>query len=362
MIRVLHLLSRDTTYQTEHGVSLLTDPANDGFRAIALTIGRGGDFRSAVTAAATLRFGHPGFDLIHTWDPAAFIAAVASGAPVVYSPSEIVKPGTWSWLATAAYPDVNVVSHSNWACTRQVQAGLAGERCHVIMPGIDSCRIPNSGKSALRHDLGVTDSEFVILAPGESFRPARHRMAWHAAAILRELDPRYRLLMWGRGPDARVIRDLSVRVNQPGLTIDAERLLGRKVEFEELLGVADIALVTADSTASLLPIAACAIAGLPIIAVDSVMIRRIFGGKAVSVVPPKDVRTLSQRLLELYENPSAREALGKASQAIALQKFDADRFVAEYAILYETLILHHAHLPQEAAVAPAREVAPATAR
>src|SRR4051812_18175522 len=109
MIRVLHLLSTEALYQTDQGVSLLTDPANDGFKGVALRIGRGGEFRTPFSAAATLRFGHPGFDLIHAWDSASLLAAVASGAPVVYSPPELVRPDTWSWLATVAYPEVQVV-------------------------------------------------------------------------------------------------------------------------------------------------------------------------------------------------------------------------------------------------------------
>src|SRR5690242_20042392 len=105
MIRVLHLFGVESSFQTEHGVSLLTDPAGRELRSASLTIGRGGDFRSTLGAAASLRFGHPAFDLIHAWDAPAFIAAVASGLPVVFSPERRLGRGTWSWLATAAYHD-----------------------------------------------------------------------------------------------------------------------------------------------------------------------------------------------------------------------------------------------------------------
>src|SRR6476469_4915994 len=101
MIRVLHLFSSPSTFQTEHGVSLLTDPTSNPFHSVTLTIGRGRDFRSALGAGANLRFGHSAFDLIHAWDPAAFMAAVFSGLPVVFSPQERFKRGTWSWRATA---------------------------------------------------------------------------------------------------------------------------------------------------------------------------------------------------------------------------------------------------------------------
>jgi len=58
MIRVLHLFCRPGTFQTEHGVSLLTDPTSNQFQSATLTIGRGGDFSSAIGAADNIRFGH----------------------------------------------------------------------------------------------------------------------------------------------------------------------------------------------------------------------------------------------------------------------------------------------------------------
>jgi len=177
MIRVLHLFSRETTFQTEHGISLLTDPTRSAFQTFTLTIGRGCNFRSALGAGATLRFSHSGFDLIHAWDPAAFIAAVASGLPVIFSPGEPVKRGSWSWLATAAYSDVHVVSATRWACQRQIQAGLDAERCHVIMPGLESLAVSPQAGADLRSRLGISPSQFVILAPGESARDVAVRAA-----------------------------------------------------------------------------------------------------------------------------------------------------------------------------------------
>ena len=285
MSRVLHLFSRETTFQTEHGISLLTDPTRSTFQTVTLTIGRGCNFRSALGAGATLRFSHSGFDLIHAWDPSAFIAAVASGLPVVFSPSEPVKRGSWSWLATAAYSDVHVVSATRWACQRQIRAGQQAQRCHVIMPGLESFAVSPKAGADLRSRLGISPSQFVILAPGESARAARHRVAWHAAAILRELDERFRLLIWGRGPDVRAVGDVSIRVKHPDLVIDAERRLGREIGFEELVQAADAALVTAGSDASVLPIAVCAAAGLPIVAADSALIREVFCKNDAAIVP-----------------------------------------------------------------------------
>jgi glycosyltransferase involved in cell wall biosynthesis len=351
MIRVLHLFSRQPTLQTEHGVSLLTDPTRNEFQSATSTIGRGGQFRSVLGAGAALRFAHSGLDLIHAWDPPAFVAAVASGLPVVFSPTVRVKRGSWSWLATAAYADVHVVSPTAWACDQQVKSGLPAERCHVVVPGLESTPGSINPDPDLRDRLAISASQFVILAPGESSRAARHRVAWHAAAILRVLDERFRLLIWGRGPEAQLVRNLSVRVQQADLVIDAEKRLGREVSFEELAGAADAALVTGSSDASLLPAAVCASAGLPIVATESAAIREAFGTNEIAVVARKDVRTLSQRLLELHEHPEQRARLGAAAKARAARVFDPHRFVGEYSRLYQHIVERH-HYFQGKAVAP----------
>jgi len=340
MIRVLHLFCRPSTFQTEHGVSLLSDPTAGGFHSATLTIGRGGDFRSALGAAANLRFGHSGFELVHAWDARSFIAAVASGLPVIFSPPGRFRRGTWSWLATSAYHDVHVVSPTRWGCDAQVREGLARERCHVIVPGYETAGRPAGVDAGLRARLGILPSQFVILAPGESSRSARHRVAWHAAAILRVLDDRFRMLIWGRGPEARLIRDLSAKVKQPDLVIEAEKRLGHEVSLDELAGAADVALFTGSSDASTLPLAVCASAGLPIVATESAALGELWGGQGLVVLPRKDVRTLAQTILELQEDPGRRAVLGNAARARAGEIFDPGRFVREYGELYQRVAAH----------------------
>jgi glycosyltransferase involved in cell wall biosynthesis len=341
MIRVLHLFGRQSTFQAEHGVSLLTDPTSQTFQSASLTIGRGGDFRSTLGAGANLRFSHSDFDLIHAWDAQAFIAAVVSGLPVVFSPSQRFGRGTWSWLAAAAYHDVQVVSATKWGCARRVSEGLGAERCNVIVPGYEAPERSLTADSDLRARLGILPSQFVILAPGESARAAHHRVAWHAAAILRVLDERFRLLIWGRGAEARLVRDLSAKVKQPELVVDAEKRLGRDVSFDELVWAADVALFTGSSDASALPLAACAAAGLPIVATESAVVRELFLADDVVIVPRKDVRTLSQRLLELKESPARREILGAKAKGRAEKAFDAGRFVRECGELYLRVLERH---------------------
>jgi glycosyltransferase involved in cell wall biosynthesis len=167
------------------------------------------------------------------------------------------------------------------------------------------------------------------------------------------MDKRYRFLVWGRGSEARSMREFGARLNQPGMLTIAERRLGRTVEFEELLSAADLALVTAHGGAPLLPAAACALAGVPIVAVDSPMIREALPGAGVLIVPPEGARPLARCLLELRENPDARRTLGATARANAQLRFDPRRFVREYAALYQRVAERHQIPTDPRHIAPA---------
>ncbi|HSZ56969.1 MAG TPA: glycosyltransferase [Tepidisphaeraceae bacterium] len=341
MLRALQLLSTDresSSFAEARGAMMLADNSTEACRSLVLTIGRGGDYRSAPEAAIRLRFAHA-FNLVHAWDPPALMAALGTGLPVVFSVSGRMSRGTWSWLAAMAYRDVHVVADSHTACGRLLRAGIPPARCHVIAPGVDRDRLAPCRDHRLREQLGLAAEDRVVLAPGESTFAAGHKLALHATSILHVLDPRYRLLLWGRGREAGSIAWLGRRLRQERVVVDAERRLGRRIDFEQLLGIADLALVTPQSTASALPIALCAAAGLPIIAVDNPLVREILTPQSTAIVPSPKPRLLAQRMMELFENPDAARQLALAAAALGLERFTEGAFVAACHSLYTTLAM-----------------------
>jgi hypothetical protein len=84
---------------------LLSEHLKGQIAALALRIGRGGEFRNAAEAAIRLRLSRE-FNLIHAWDAPAMMASIASGLPVIYNVSSVFSRGTCSWLAAMAYPEV----------------------------------------------------------------------------------------------------------------------------------------------------------------------------------------------------------------------------------------------------------------
>jgi len=183
--------------------------------------------------------------------------------------------------------------------------------------------------------MGFSESDFVVLAPGESTPVANHRAAVHAVSILHVLDRSYRILLWGRGRDAPQMTWLARRLRQPSLVTLADRALGRSVDFEDLLAAADLALVTASAAAPTAPLAVCMAAGLPIAAAESTATSELLHDAKNAALVPSRPRLLAKRVLELREDRVQATRLGRTAREDARRRFDPVRFVGEYQKLYE---------------------------
>ena len=300
------------------------------------TMGAGGQWRNGAHAAAALRLGGgPTFHVAHVWDSMALLAAVAGGLPVVFSPSELpsVQRGM-SWKPTSSR-NVHVVIGTIAARDTCVSSGVPPDRCGVIVPLVDWARIPTRHDVSLRSALGFSQEDYVVLAPGESTTTADHRTAVHAVSILHVLDQSYRVLLWGRGREVSALKRLAKRLGQPRLITLAEQSLGRPVEFEELLGAADLALITGGAAAAVLPVASCMAAALPIVAAASPATSQLLSkGDSAALVAPRP-RLFAKQVLELRENPSLAARFGSSALQQAHHLFDQARFIAEMQQVYE---------------------------
>ncbi len=218
------------------------------------TIGPGGDWSGIVAAARELRKIR-GFDVIHVWGTRPLTAAAMAGrGPLVYSPApDLQKPGA-RWLSSIMqYRDVEVVAPSATLRNALLSTGIAPAKCHLIRPGVDFGRIKRRNPR-IRESLGLGKDDLVLLASGESTRSANQRLAAWAAAILGAMDEHWKLLLWGRGPDAARVIEFSRRVYRGSMLVVAEDS-NRRVEYEELLGACDIVLNTARGAIATLPLA-----------------------------------------------------------------------------------------------------------
>jgi glycosyltransferase involved in cell wall biosynthesis len=322
MANVLHLLEADADFQTQRLAAALTDRWE--------TVGPGGRFRDVFNAARWLKR-QSSVDIIHAWGTRPLIAAAMAGpGPIIYTPPAPPDHRAINWLKRVSKRrDVHVICDSHPARTALCLRGLPLDKCHAIAPGVRT--IPRSDGSAARRRLGLAETDFVLLAPGESTRAAGHRLSLWTAAILHELSPGWKLLVWGRGPLGGHLERLAGQLNCRPLLHFAPG-----EEFENLLAAADVALITAGAHAAVLPLAICMAAALPIVATP---LAPLAEARNALLAEDRSPRTLAQQVLELRRNPPLRKCLGDAAKQDALCFFDLAQFRRKHAEIYDRVLI-----------------------
>jgi hypothetical protein len=132
------------------------------------------------------------------------MAAVLAGCRrIIYCPPTEETNSCTGWISAADhYRAIETVCSTATQRKTLVERGIPLERCHLIRPGVDFSRLRTARQENPRAKLGLSEDDFVILAPGESTIAADHRQAVWAVALLNAMETRFRMLLWRRGPVA----------------------------------------------------------------------------------------------------------------------------------------------------------------
>jgi glycosyltransferase involved in cell wall biosynthesis len=338
MSRVLHLHPARCDFQTARSLDLLVKKLSSEISMAALSFGPGGDFGNPLEAILRLRFAHEArtAQIAHAWGPAELLVAVAAGFPrIIFSPQAKPHQKWWPWInRLVRRRPVEIVCPTAWMRDLFISRGASADRCRVIYPAIDMSRL-NGFDPGLRTRLGLADSDMVLLAPGESAREARHGASLWAAAILNVLDPKWRLLVWGRGPMIGSLEQFARSSKLNGVLINAERRLGEPIDFERIVSVADAALVFSEPAVAVLPVGISMAAGLPVIASETLELREFLQGDINALVEPStNPRRLAQQTLALSQDFTLRQRIVERAKVEAAERFAANRFLADWRGVY----------------------------
>jgi glycosyltransferase involved in cell wall biosynthesis len=330
MVRVLHLVGRESDFQTRRGVEALTRSPGAGFAATTAVAG------GLVSETLRRREREGGAEVVHAWGAHALTVAVVRGANrIVFSPTHFPSERLVRWLRAAmGYRDIQVTCSTSTQRKFFVERGVPIERCHLIRPGVDFAKVRRRRDPALRGRLGFGDDDYVLLAAGESTRAAAHEDAVWAAAIAHYLDPRYKLLVWGRGERAGAAVRLATSVSGLNMLRAGERWLG-PLEFEALLPAADAVLVTARGPVPTLPIAVCMAAGLPIVAAVTYTVAELLEDRHTALmVPRRQPRLMARRVIELREDAALQWSVSDVARTEAYEYFSLTRFLDQFRSVY----------------------------
>jgi len=191
------------------------------------------------------------------------------------------------------------------------------------------CCIDHARKAA------VFDALFA--QPWTSVPGANHRLAAWAAAILGAMDDRWKLILWGRGPDAPRVKQFAQRVYRGTMLVVAEDS-DRRFEYEELLSASDLVLNTAKGAVATLPLAISMAAAAPIVSTVTYTASELLEDHHNSLLVPKpSARLLSQRILELNEDSALKWRLTDMARTEAYDYFSLTRFLEQWKTVYQQI-------------------------
>jgi glycosyltransferase involved in cell wall biosynthesis len=209
-------------------------------------------------------------------------------------------------------------------------------KLRVIRNGVELVDPPSpEERSAFRRSLGVPDDAFLIGCVA-NYQPVKgHSTLIDAFSNLTAASTSPRLILVGEGPTRSA---LERQVAQLGLR-DRVLLHGSALDPRPFYGAFD--LVVQASLSEGLPnvLLEAAAAGRPIVATAAGGSTEIvIDGETGLLVPVGDRDALASGMRRALDDPALRDRLGAAARRHIESAFGMDRFVSEFASLYEELI------------------------
>jgi UDP-glucose:(heptosyl)LPS alpha-1,3-glucosyltransferase len=255
---------------------------------------------------------------------------------------ERLRPRHWRWLSELrqverrqfARRDALFVAVSTMVASSMEEIyGIRAERIRRVPNGVDATARSShgEGRAELRRRLGVAEDETLFLFAAHNPRLKGVRPLLDAASRLRAWQPRFKLVVIGREPDA----DLRRRVTRLGLA-ESVLLCGFVADVAAYYAAADaVVLPSYHDACSLTVFEACGF-GAPVITsrYNGASEHVTSGREGFVVDDPEDVPSFAQCMLALTD-AAVRRRMSAAAVALA-RRNDLTRNVdALEAVLYE---------------------------
>jgi glycosyltransferase involved in cell wall biosynthesis len=201
------------------------------------------------------------------------------------------------------------------------------ELIDVIPNGVN---VSKGDRSRLRSELGLEETQRLILAVGNLYPVKGHAVLVEAAALLKEMPVPWVIAIAGRGGEEAALRAAIDRLDLAGRV----HLLGLRTDVPDLLAAADVFVMPSRSEGLPLALLEAMSAGLPVVAsavggIPSVVRDGITG----RLVPAGDPALLGDALRDLITDPSTGRLGATAAEEIPRVfgvKGMTDRYISLY--------------------------------
>jgi glycosyltransferase involved in cell wall biosynthesis len=229
-----------------------------------------------------------------------------------------------------------VVANSHQAARHAIANHRVDPRkVRVIHNGVEAIpEATDAVRRAIRRELAIADDDIAIGCVANLLPVKRHDLLVEAFAAAIRGGPSARLVLVGEGPLRpmleRQIRELGIgeRVRLHGSVPDARRIIP----------AFDVVVQASDREGLPNALLEAAAGGRPIVATDAGGTSEIIPDETTGIlVPVGDAGALTAEIRRLVGDVDLRQRMGRAARAHAEGAFGMDRFVNEFASLYEEL-------------------------
>lgn len=211
--------------------------------------------------------------------------------------------------------------------------GIPAARIDVIYNGVrlDDFAGDTGHRSRIRRELGLAADAPVAIQVARLDYLKDHSTALRAAERIAKLQPSFRLLLAGEGPErGRIEAEIAQRNLQQHVT-----LLGLRTDVKQLLAAADVFLLTSISEGIPVTLIEAMGARLPIVSTAVGGVTEVVEhGKTGLLADAGDDAALCDAIVSLLQNDSLRQSLSREGLARARQVFSEEEMHGRYAQYY----------------------------
>jgi len=237
------------------------------------------------------------------------------------------------WLQRLAYMRgvIPVAVAREVATSLERLYGIGG--CRVVWNCIptDLYASPETPRAVWRAKQGFSEEDILLVCVARFAAQKNHALLINAFAKGPASHPKAHLVLAGEG----VLRAQSQqRVNELGLT-NRVHFLGLRRDIPDVLGAADIFVLSSDYEGNPLSVIEAMAAGLPIVSTAAGGVPELLqSGKEGFIAQPGHGDQISEAMMTLLNDGNLRRTMGAAASARAKEKFDVSAMVRAYEELY----------------------------
>jgi len=213
------------------------------------------------------------------------------------------------------------------------------QRCRVVPNGIpiDCYASPQLPGREWRAREGFKESDVLFVCVARFAPQKNHALLLNSFAQGPASNPNAHLVLVGEG----ILQErLEAQAKNLGLTHQVH-FLGLRTDIPEVLGAADVFVLSSDFEGNPLSVMEAMAAGLPIVSTGAGGVPDLIeSGKEGILVQPGDVQGLSDSMTFLLRNRELRKCMGMAAARRAREHFDVPVMVRAYEKIYENLVSH----------------------